>query len=162
MLVHTKEWPTSYLHHMRLAVEVAKRSKCVSRQVGAVLLRDDRIIATGYNGPPTGSMLCHDGICIWPLSARAFRSDLSGCPAAHAEANCINNAARMGHCTHGATLVCACGIPCSRCLIALRNAGITNIVCLPETYGMGLFYDDLSRRLVDEDLFMIMVMPPLP
>ena len=146
------------VYFMRLAREVATRSKCVSRQIGAVLVRDHSIIASGYNGPPRGSALCHDGVCVWPREKRVFRTDLSGCPAAHAEANCLYAAARIGAATVGATLYCACGVPCKACMVGLINAGVAGIVCLPTTSGVGLFYDDLSKRFVDAGLVTVRIL----
>jgi len=150
--------PTWDEYFMSLANLASSRSICVSRHVGAVLVQGKQVISTGYNGPPRGSNLCHDGICIWPRSKRANPSDLSGCPAAHAEANCINQAARSGVNTEGAVLYCNCGIPCKSCLVTLINAGVVEIVCLPTTEGVGKYYDALSKQLVDEGLIRIRVL----
>jgi len=126
---------------------VGKQSKCFSRQIGVVLVRDKSIISTGYNGPPRGIPHCEERSkqAICPRRVEGYKSGngLHICVAAHAELNAILNAARMGICTKDATLYCDCGIPCKNCLIALINAGIEEIVCTNMDY-----YDDLSPFLL--------------
>ena len=145
-------------YFIEIAHIVSQRSICSSRKIGALLVRDKQIISRGYNGPPAGSNLCHDGVCIWPRNKRPSPSDLSGCPAGHAEANCVHQAARVGVATLGATLYASCGVPCKSCLVSLINAGVTDIVCLPETTGIGLYYDKLSQQFVEEGLVKIRIL----
>ena len=117
-------WDT-YFHNICTAV--ATKSPCLSRQIGAILVRDNSIVSTGFNGPARGYFHC-EGQC--PRKVAGFKSGegLLHCPAAHAEGNCIANAARIGASTVGSTLYMNCVIPCKDCMILLVNAGIKSIV----------------------------------
>jgi len=138
------DWDKYFLQIARM---VGEQSKCFSRQVGVVLVRDKSIISTGYNGPPRRVPHCNERskqeMC--PRQVEGYKSGegLHMCVAAHAELNVILNAARMGVCTNGTTLYCDCGVPCKNCLIASINAGIEEIVCTNMDY-----YDDLSPFLL--------------
>jgi dCMP deaminase len=126
-------------YFMGIAHEVKKNSNCRSRKIGAVLVRDKSIIATGYNGPARGISPCWE----------CFRKDdksLALCPAAHAEANCIANAARMGVCTMDSVMFVTCEIPCKDCLSILINAGV-NLVYISENK----FYDQTSSFILSHD-----------
>ena len=114
-----------YFH--RICLAVSSKSPCLSRQIGAILVRDKSIISTGYNGPARGYKHCF-GTC--PRHAKGYRSGegLLECPAVHAEANCIANAARTGTSTIGSTLYMNCILPCKDCAIILVNAGIVKVV----------------------------------
>ncbi len=113
-------------YFMDITCLVAKRSTCRRRHVGAVLVRDKRILATGYNGAPSGIPHCLDIGCL--------REDLeipSGerhelCRGLHAEQNVIIQAAYHGVCIKGAILFCTT-MPCSICSKMLINAGIHDI-----------------------------------
>jgi dCMP deaminase len=111
---------------MDIACLVAKRSTCVRRQVGAIVVRDKRILATGYNGAPTGLPHCDEVGCL-----RATQGVPSGerhelCRGLHAEQNVIVQAAFHGVCIKGATLFCT-NMPCSICAKMLVNAGILDV-----------------------------------
>lgn len=137
--VMTTSWD-SYFHNICEAV--ASKSPCLSRQIGAILVRDKSIISTGYNGPPRGYPHCGEvpprtmtgisasdfQICPRRLKGYASGEGLDECPAAHAEANCIANAARIGASTVGSTLYMNCIIPCKDCSALLINAGIVEVV----------------------------------
>lgn len=107
---------------------VGSNSKCLSRQIGAILVRDKVVICTGYNGPPRGIPHCK-GKC--PRRKKGYKSGegLHLCPAAHAERNAIVQAARLGIQTKDAILYLNTNVPCKDCLIEIINAGITEIVC---------------------------------
>lgn len=145
--------------------QVARNSKCMSRRIGAVLVKDKSIIGTGYNGPPRGVPRCdgrwtddsfmtkYSGMIIdaelknkCPRQVMGAKSGelLDVCLAGHAEENTILNSARMGVCTKDTTMYMTCGIPCYRCLIKIINAGISEIVVT----GMK-FYDDNSEYLLN-------------
>ena len=119
-----KRWDT-YFH--TICVAVSSKSPCLSRQIGAILVRNNSVVSTGYNGPPRSFPHCKD---ICPRKAKGYRSGegLLECPATHAEANCIANAARIGASTVGTTLYMNCIIPCKDCMSILINAGIREIV----------------------------------
>jgi dCMP deaminase len=123
-------------------------SKCLSRKIGAILVKDNRVIATGYNGPPSGVPHC-DYRAIDVAHRTAPYTDhfvaeecprrrlgipsgegLEICPAVHAEINPIMQAARMGISTNGATLYCYCGTPCINCAKEIIQSSIKRVVCL--------------------------------
>ena len=114
-------------YFLELADLVASRSTCLRRKVGAVLVKDRRIIATGYNGAPRGLKHCLDAGCL--------RADLdipSGhryelCRGVHAEQNAIIAAAYHGVETKGSILYCT-NQPCIICARMIINAGIVELV----------------------------------
>jgi len=119
-----KRWDT-YFHSVCEAV--SSKSPCLSRQIGAILVRDNSILASGYNGPARGYHHCKDQC---PRKALGFESGkgLEHCPAVHAEVNSVANAARIGAMTVGAKLYMNCIIPCKDCMALLINAGISEII----------------------------------
>jgi len=126
-------------YFMSIAEVVATNSKCFSRKIGAVLVRDNAIIATGYNGPPRGLHPCRvlndygDAyIECCPRKEQGYESGkgLHLCVAAHAERNALIQAARTGVTTMGATLYCYCGQVCKDCAVEIVNAGVKRLVFL--------------------------------
>lgn len=114
-------------YYLGIAAAVAKRGECTRRQVGAVIVKDHTIVATGYNGAPPGQASCLDGGC-----PRAFTDATpgtgyaaTGCTAVHAEANAIIRAGR-DRCI-GATLYVTCE-PCDLCSPLLDAAGIARTI----------------------------------
>ena len=102
-----------------VACLVATWSKDPSSQVGAVAVRDRRILATGYNGLPIG---------VEDTDERLLQRDLKYQMIAHAEANCITHAANAGVSLAGATMVVWPFHPCSSCAGLLINSGIKRVV----------------------------------
>ena len=121
---------------------VALNSKCHSRQIGAILVRDKVVICTGYNGPPRGFPHC-EGSCPRRRLGYDSGQGLHLCPAAHAERNAIDQAARLGIKTAGATIYMNCPMPCKDCLITLIQAGIEEVVCIATEQ----LYDFMSGKL---------------
>lgn len=115
----------AYFH--KICEAVASKSPCLSRQIGAILVRDRSIVSTGFNGPARGYPHCLDEC---PRRAKGYKSGegLVECPAAHAEGNCVANAARIGASTVGSVLYMNSIIPCKDCAIILVNAGIHEVV----------------------------------
>lgn len=111
--------PTWDEYFMELASVVAKRSTCNRRSVGAVLVRDKRILTTGYNGSPPGLPHCTDAGCLL-VDNHCVR-------AIHAEQNAIVQAALHGIDLRGATCYVTSS-PCVHCSKILIAAGITRIV----------------------------------
>ena len=122
---------------------VAKRSTCLRRQVGAILVKEKRILATGYNGAPAGLRHCAEVGCLRINSSvpSGMRHEL--CRGLHAEQNAIIQAAYHGISIAGSTLYCT-NKPCVICSKMLINAGITEIF-----YEEG--YDDpLAEEMLTE------------
>lgn len=137
-----QEWDIHFMKEAKLWME---RSKCLSRQIGAVLVQGKHIIASGYNGPPKGIPHCDhrnnqgsytdfvENKC--PRQRMGFKSGegMEHCVAVHAEINPIMQAAKMGIPTDGGTLYCYCGTPCINCSKEIINAGIKRVVCLAKS-----------------------------
>ncbi len=112
-------------YFMGIARVVARRSTCLHRHVGAVIVKGKQIVSTGYNGAPSGHPHCLDIGCAREGVPSGQRSEL--CRGAHAEQNAINFAARYGISIEGATLYTT-HYPCSWCAKSLVNSGIAEVV----------------------------------
>ena len=130
-------------YFMDIAALVARRSTCLRRNVGAVLVRERRILATGYNGAPSGLRHCLEGGCMLAQMNIPSGERHELCRGLHAEQNAIIQAAVHGVSIRGATLYCT-NHPCSICIKMLINAGITEIV-----YRDG-YSDELAARMLEE------------
>lgn len=114
---------------MWLGFEAQLRSKCLSRSIGCVIMRDKYIVATGYNGPTSG--FPHPAICKRKEMNVPSGQRLELCNCAHAEANAISQAACNGHSTFGTTLYTPTVIPCTLiCTPMIIAAGIKKVMCL--------------------------------
>ncbi len=134
------------IRFMRLAQEVASWSSCYqeNRHVGAVIVKNKRVLTTGYNGAPSGIASCverKDCMRRRLNIPSGTRHEL--CYAIHAEQNAIIQAAKTGVCIDGATLYCT-HQPCVICAKMIINAGIRRIV-----YQQG-YPDDFSLELMRE------------
>ena len=130
-------------YFMDITKRVATRSTCLRRAVGAILVHDKRIIASGYNGGPTGLAHCLDIGCLREKLGIPSGQQHELCRGIHAEQNAIIQAARYGVSIEGSVLYCTTQ-PCTQCTKMLINAGITEIV-----YAEG-YPDDLARELLEE------------
>jgi dCMP deaminase len=130
-------------YFMEITKLVARRSTCCRRQVGAVLVKDKRILATGYNGAPSGLPHCIDVGCLRERNDIPSGERHELCRGLHAEQNVIIQAARHGIPIQGATLYCTTS-PCSICAKMIINAGIV-VVYFAEGYA-----DELSDQLLAE------------
>ena len=130
-------------YFMRIAFDVAERATCCRRKVGAILVRDKRILSTGYNGAPSGVRHCEELGCIrMELNVPSGeRHEL--CRGLHAEMNAFLQAAVHGVSTLGSTLY-ATVYPCSLCAKMIINAGVKRVV------QAGAYPDDLSEPLLEE------------
>ncbi len=150
-------------YYYNICKQIARNSKCLSRKIGAILVKDKLMIATGYNGPPKGIPRCDER---WNIDKRfaeqydclaekenkcpryvlGFKSGqgLDICVAAHAEENTILMCARKGIGAEGSIMYMTCGIPCKNCLIKIIQAGIEEIVVTKLTT-----YDDTSMYLLE-------------
>ncbi len=135
------KWDKRFMEMTRL---VGTWSSCYSRHVGAVIVKDKRVIATGYNGAPSGIQSCEDkGECIRRKLNIPSGTKHELCFAVHAEQNAIVQAAKMGICVKGATLYCT-HQPCVICAKIIINAGIERVV-----YEEG-YPDEFSLQLFEE------------
>ena len=125
--------PEREQYYMSIAMSVRSRADCVGNRVGAVLVLDDRIISTGYNGTPANMTNCTDGGCERCLNRDKYASgtfyDL--CICVHAEQNAILAAARFGIATEGAVLYSTMQ-PCFGCTKELLQAGVRGVYYLHE------------------------------
>lgn len=115
---------------MDIAVTIASMSKCVSHQVGCILVKDKRIISSGYNGTPAGYKNCcevFDKNLIKDVDYRAKHSEWSSTYEIHAEMNAIMFAAKNGVSTDSTTLYCTLA-PCLNCCKHLVQAGVKEVV----------------------------------
>lgn len=137
------ERPTWETYFMDITKLVAKRSTCLRRAVGAVIVKDKRILSTGYNGAPSGIEHCIDRGCLREKLKISSGERHELCRGIHAEQNAIIQAALHGVSIKGATLFCT-NLPCSICTKMIINAGIEKII-----YATG-YADSLSADLLKE------------
>jgi dCMP deaminase len=133
-------WDQYFMDITRL---VANRTTCLRRQVGAILVKERNILATGYNGVPSGISHCDVAGCLREKLKVPSGERHELCRGLHAEQNAIIQAARHGVNIDGSTLYCTT-MPCIICTKMLINAGITRVV-----YGEG-YADDLAREMISE------------
>ena len=116
-------------YFMGIANAVSKRADCSRRRVGAVIVKNNRIISTGYNGAPSGDAGCLSGACPRASSdappGSSYDTGPGACIAIHAEANAIVYA--DGNLTRGAAIYVT-HQPCDGCSKLIRAAGITTVV----------------------------------
>ena len=131
-------------YFMEMAELTAKRSSCLRRNVGAVIVKDKRAIATGYNGAPMGLAHCEEkGGCLRQQLGVPSGQRHELCRALHAEQNAIIQAASMGHAIEGGTIYIT-HQPCVICAKMIVNAGIKRIV-VKEGYP-----DELAVEILNE------------
>lgn len=111
---------------IEIAEVLAKESKCVSLQVGAVLVKDNRIISIGYNGTVSGYNTCNESLQDGVFN-REDHTKWSDSHEIHAEMNAILFAAKSGISTNGCTLYCT-HEPCDQCLKNIIQAGVKRVV----------------------------------
>jgi dCMP deaminase len=128
---------------MDITALVARRTTCLRRAVGAVIVKDKRILSTGYNGAPSGIRHCAEVGCLREqLNIESgMRHEL--CRGIHAEQNAIIQAAYHGVSVKGASLFCT-NQPCSICAKMIVNAGIVKI------YYRSGYSDELARDMLAE------------
>lgn len=135
--------PTWDEYFMRIAELIKTRSTCLRRQVGAVIVKDKRILATGYNGAPSGLKHCIEIGCLREKMKIPSGERQELCRASHAEQNAIAHAAKHGITIDGATLYCW-NYPCSACAKMIINAGIKEIVYRND------YPDKLAKELLEK------------
>ena len=128
---------------MRMAMLAATRSTCLKRQVGAVIVKQKKVLAIGYNGAPSGLRHCLDIGCLREEMGIPSGQRHELCRAIHAEQNAIIQAATSGVSIEGAILY-STTFPCILCAKMLINAGIKEIY-IAEGYP-----DELSQSMMEE------------
>lgn len=135
--------PSWEAYFMDIAFLVARRSTCVRRDVGAIVVKDKRILSTGYNGAPSGIKHCFETGCLRERLNIASGEHHELCRGIHAEQNAIIQAAYHGVSIKGASLFCT-NLPCSICAKMIINAGISRI-CYASGYA-----DSMSEEMLKE------------
>ena len=144
--------PSMEEYFMEIALKVRKRANCVGNKVGAVLVREERIISTGYNGTPENVKNCTEGGCERCARRAEFGSgkayDL--CICVHAEQNAVLAAARFGISVEGAYMYTTLR-PCFNCLKEMVQARIAGVFYLHDWKaadpGFQRQYDMLESRI---------------
>jgi dCMP deaminase len=149
--------PTPEQYFMLLAVATRERAACLRRHVGAVLVSGGRIIATGYNGTPTGFVNCEDGGCHRCAHAEDYAQGrgYDVCICVHAEENALLQAAKLGYTVQGAQCYSTLR-PCFGCLKHLYQAGVAEIRYLnpwsPALPVEADAYDELVAELEEREV----------
>jgi dCMP deaminase len=166
------KWDTYFYN---ICQEVSKNSSCLSRKIGSILIKDKRIISTGYNGPAPGIPHCDKRHLIDPdlravleTTGMSLENELEYCPrrylgyksgeglqyciALHSERNTLISAARMGIKTKKCSIAMSCGIPCKDCLTEIIGAGIKEIVCTDSS-----FYDSSSKYILNNSTLKVRI-----
>ena len=121
-------------YYLGIALAVAKKSTCLKKQYGAIIVKNDQVLATGYNGPVRGESHCTK--CT-KVSSDKDMLEYKSCPACHAEMNCIISVSRdemLGATLYLAGYITSTGEenlnvePCEICLRLIKNAGIDRVV----------------------------------
>ena len=135
---HRPEWDSYF---MAMAFLVASRSTCTRRKVGAILVRDRRILATGYNGPPSGFPHCDEIGCLRDKLNIPSGERHELCWGLHAEQNAVIQAALFGVSTKHCIVYCTTK-PCITCAKILANAGVKKIYVAKD------YPDEFSDKLL--------------
>ena len=138
-----KSRPSWDEYFMEMAELARKRSTCIRRGVVAVIVKDNRVMATGYNGVPRGISHCSETGCLREQMGVPSGQRHELCRGLHAEQNAIIQAACLGQSIEGATLYCTTQ-PCIICTKMLINAGIKRVV-IRESYP-----DQLAQDMAKE------------
>ena len=133
--------PTWDEYFMEIASVVAKRSNCLRRSVGAVIMKDNHILSAGYNGTPKGVKNCFEGGCPRCAGKVASGTHLEECLCTHAEQNAICQAACYGNSIAGGTIYITIS-PCLTCAKLIINSGLKEAV-----YGGDYAFLDTVKKM---------------
>lgn len=135
-------------YFMNIAHDVAMRSNCLRRSIGAVIVKGRNIVSTGYNGTPVGVRNCFDGGCPRCQSDAPSHTGYDTCICVHAEENAIAFAARHGTAANGSVMYTTLR-PCLGCLKLCIQAGIREVV-YGESYEYEGELEAVYHQLVEE------------
>ena len=135
--------PDNDTYFMRMADLVATRSTCLRRQVGAVVVKEKRVLTTGYNGAPKGLRHCAEVGCVRTQNNIESGTRHELCRGVHAEQNAVIQAAYFGASIKDATIYTT-NFPCVMCAKILVNAGIVEVVYKDD------YEDPLSKAIMNE------------
>ena len=129
-------------YYLDIAQTVAKRGTCLRRKFGCIIVKNDIIVSTGYNGAPAGVKTCVErGECLRKKLGIPSGTRHEMCYAVHAEQNAIIQAAKLGVNIDGSTLYCT-HQPCILCAKMIVNAGIVRVVYhsgYPDDFALDIF-----------------------
>ncbi len=145
-------WPQYF---MRICFLVAERSTCIRRKVGAIAVKEKRILATGYNGAPSGTSHCLDIGCLREELGVPSGQRHEICRGLHAEQNILVQAATHGVSIKGAEVYCTTQ-PCLICSKLLANCGVSHI------YYAEPYPDELTEAMLKEAGVACSVLPLQP
>jgi dCMP deaminase len=140
---------------MRMAELAATRSTCLRRRVGAVVVKEKRVLTTGYNGAPKGLKHCAEVGCVRLQNHIESGTRHELCRGVHAEQNAVIQAAYFGVSIKDSTIYTT-NFPCVMCAKILVNAGIREIVYKED------YIDELSRKVLDESGVLVRRYDPGP
>lgn len=135
--------PDNDTYFMRMAELASTRSTCLRRRVGAVVVKEKRVLSTGYNGAPRGLKHCGEVGCVREQNNIEPGTRHELCRGVHAEQNAVIQAAYFGVSIKGGTIY-STAFPCVLCSKILVNAGIREVVYKDD------YIDDLSKAILDE------------
>lgn len=136
--------PTINEYFMDMTKLISKRSTCLSRNVGAIAVKNKHIVATGYNGQISGAEHCKE--CLRKKIQGTGKGLIESCRAVHAEMNIVCQAAYHGKSLKGCTVYLPIK-PCNTCFKLLANSGVKKIIFLED------YPDNLTNRLIIESRF---------
>ena len=135
--------PDNDAYFMNMAKLSAPRSTCLRRSVGAVIVKEKRILTTGYNGAPRGIKHCEETGCVRLENHIESGTRHELCRGVHAEQNAVIQAAYFGVSVKDASIYIT-NFPCVLCAKILINAGIKEVIYLDD------YVDTLSREILEE------------
>ena len=140
--------PDNDTYFMRMAELVATRSSCLRRNVGAVVVKEKRVLTTGYNGAPKGLKHCAEVGCVRLANNIESGTRHELCRGVHAEQNAVIQAAYFGVSIKDSTIYTT-NFPCVMCAKILVNAGVREIVYKDD------YVDPLSRDVLEESKVLV-------
>lgn len=153
--------PSKEIYYLNIASQIGLRSTCTRRKFGAIIVKNDTIISTGYNGSVRGAINCgYPMECLKDLYKEKPYESYNHCSSIHAEVNAVINASRIGVSVIGATLYIEQtdssrkegDKPCINCRRVIINAGIEN--CVYRDKSGTIYKERVDRWLEDEDKWM--------